>query len=469
MAKIRLKFGQVQAQANSGALILSKTFKGSASNSNNNSIIARPAQECSAVSQPPAAVITTSKPIPVPVPVPIATPMPTPMPMPMPMSTNVVLPELKISALPAAMHLNGAKIMQVQGGTLTVVMPPLTPAPTLTTISTNQERDSSAKLQRSKSLAGNNENDAVDSGIQNNSTERRHSVAIMSKEVDVEEQPKTIETITIDDDDSEEEMEQEKLSQQLLQKEQQTGLPEEELQPEMSSVQTSRKNSTASRSSIASVASVASSSSIASVASSSSVEMIMPTATVKPEQPEQQQPQLRQLEQQAEQNTHKISIVKAESLSVSKEEFEKSLHCTEKVDPNSPPFTAKSRATKPNQTSSGTITLTPISRLQSNGVDNKPAASNFKRNMQLNFGMLRWREQQPGALQNSTMRFELNNFNLLQLSERCERRKGPANYFERALLDRPGRRPNSSSHPLLYLCSRCNCHGPASDFLAPRE
>lgn len=117
--------------------------------------------------------------------------------------------------------------------------------------------------------------------------------------------------------------------------------------------------------------------------------------------------------------------------------------------------------------------MTPIARLQKSGVELHAAAAaslnNFKRNMQLNFNMLRWRDQQPGTLSSSTMRFELNRFNLLQLQERCEPRHGPASYFERALFDRPGRRPNSSSHPLLYLCSRCNCHGPASDFLAPRE
>lgn len=466
----------VEKIRNSGALILTKALKCNSNNNNN----PRPAHEIAG--QKVATVIATttttaSKPNP--------TPRPTSMPMPMAMmTTNTnVLPELKINALPAAVSLNGSKIMKVQGGTLAVVMPALSPAPPA---AVNSPQSSSPKLQRSKSLAGNNENDDTDTNIHSNSTERRHSVAIMSKEVDVVEQTKTIETITIDDDDSEEEeelqREQEQEHEQHVKEQevvkqvlQQTQLPQEQQHQElqMPSTQTSRKNSTASHSSISSVTSVASAASVASVASvasrssSSSLEMIiMPTI-----KPEPQHPQVKQEDQQADQ-TPKISIVKAESLSVSKEEFERSLQCTEQVDQTSPPFTSKSTVSKINQTSSGTITLTPISRLQQNGVNHTSGAgstlNNLKRIMQLNFGMLGWREQQHGTLENSTMRFGLNRYNLLQLSERCDRRKAPANYFERPLLDRPVRRPNSSSHPLLYLCSRCNCHGPASDFLAPR-
>lgn len=167
----------------------------------------------------------------------------------------------------------------------------------------------------------------------------------------------------------------------------------------------------------------------------------------------------------------KLSILKAESLS--KEEFEQSLRCTESTLQTSPSAVSSTSSSSKSASSSGTITVTPIARLQKSGVELHAAAaasfSNFRRNMQQNFGMLRWRDQQPGTLPSSNMRFELNRFNLLQLQERCEPRLGPASYFERALFDRPGRRPNSSSHPLLYLCSRCNCHGPASDFLAPRE
>lgn len=167
----------------------------------------------------------------------------------------------------------------------------------------------------------------------------------------------------------------------------------------------------------------------------------------------------------------KLSILKAESLS--KEEFEQSLRCPESTLQTSPSAMSSTSSSSKSASSSGTITVTPIARLQKSGVELHAAAaasfSNFRRNMQQNFGMLRWRDQQPGTLPSSNMRFELNRFNLLQLQERCEPRHGPASYFERALFDRPGRRPNSSSHPLLYLCSRCNCHGPASDFLAPRE
>ncbi|XP_030559355.1 uncharacterized protein LOC115761654 isoform X1 [Drosophila novamexicana] len=469
--KIRLKFGQAQAQVNAGALFLTKSLKpngintNNTSNSNNKSGNSRPAQETAGATQPavqkPLGVVATSTsmptPMPAPMPTPMPAPMPTPMPLPMPMPSNA-LPEIKISPLPAV-ALNGAKIMKVQASPLAVIMPTVPApvpeqAPTTTTITTTIVQPSvqqgSPKLQRSKSLAGNEDNAAVIL-IQSNATERRHSVAIMAKEVDVVEQTKPIETITIEDDDSEEEKEaqfnqQQEKRQQLAQKMQQHKPQQQQPQQKTptTSTQTSRKNSTASRSSITS-------------SSSSDVEMIIMPEEVRPKQLETKQPA----------NGAIINIVKAETLSLSKEEFEKSLRCDEHVDNSSPSSVCTNHTSK-----SGTITLTPISRLQHNGVEPKTAAAvtlnTFKRSMQQHFGMLRWREKQPGMLQNSTMRFELNRYNLLQLAERCDSRQGPASYFERALFDRPVRRPNSTTHPLLYLCSRCNCHGPASDFLAPR-
>ncbi|XP_064550949.1 lethal(3)malignant brain tumor-like protein 1 isoform X2 [Drosophila montana] len=460
--KIRLKFGQVQAQVNAGALFLTKSLKTSAintNNTNNKSGNSRPAPETAGATQPavqkPSGVVATSMPtpMPAPMPTPMPAPMPTPMPLPMPMPSNA-LPEIKISPLPAV-ALNGAKIMKVQASPLAVIMPTV-PAPVqaptaTTTMMQPSVQQGSPKLQRSKSLAGNEENAAVVL-IQSNATERRHSVAIMAKEVDVVEQSKPIETITIDDDDSEEEKEaqqnqQQAKRQQLAQKMQQQKPQQQQQQQQKTpttSTQTSRKNSTASRSSITS-------------SSSSDVEMIIVPEEVRPKQLETKQPA----------NGAIINIVKAETLSLSKEEFEKSLRCDEHVDNSSPSSVCTNHTSK-----SGTITLTPISRLQHNGVEPKTAAAvalnTFKRSMQQHFGMLRWREKQPGMLQNSTMRFELNRYNLLQLAERCDSRQGPASYFERALFDRPVRRPNSTTHPLLYLCSRCNCHGPASDFLAPR-
>ncbi|KAH8310942.1 hypothetical protein KR044_003517, partial [Drosophila immigrans] len=480
--KIRFKFGQVQAQANSGALFLSKPLK---CNSNSSAKPATTENNAAPVAaqktvKPASIAMPTPMPLPLATATPTATPTPQSAPVALNPTTTAMLPELKISALPAAVSFNGAKLLKVQGGALAVVMPALAPAPatattavtaTATNSCSSQAIGSPNKLQRSKSLAGNTEaaTAAAEASTQSNAAERRHSVAIMSKEVDVVEQPIAIETITIDDDDDEDEVE---LQPNLPQQQQE---PQQQQQQLLStpSAQTSRKSSTASRSSIASVAS-----SNLTSSSSSSLEMIVLPAVVpksdqQPEQqPEREQPEKQPLEQPLEQPA-KISIVKAETLSVSKEDFEKSLHCPEQVEQNSPPCAAPNRVPKPATT--GSISLTPIARLLHHAKDQQSAEKaveqnvNYKRNMQLNYSMLRWRDQQsPSTLHNSNMRFALNHFNLLQLSERCEPRQAPVAYFDRALFDRPARRPTSSSHPLLYLCSRCNCHGPASDFLAPR-
>ncbi|KAH8407067.1 hypothetical protein KR222_005580, partial [Zaprionus bogoriensis] len=486
--KIRVKFGQVQAHANSGALILTKTLKYNGNKSGNNSKPATQQQhhqkavtvEAAAAVTPTSPTQATPKPkpmpAPMPVPIPMPAPMPAPMPMPMPMpaKANVIMPELKISPMPAV-NLNGAKIMKVPGGALAVVVPtaittpavPLAVSTKTTASGKQQQQQGSPKLQRSKSLAGGSAEDADVVCIQSNSPERRHSVAIMSKEVDVVETPKAIETITIDDDDSEEEKEPEPVQQQKPPQQQHQQLPQPQVRERTPSGQNSRKNSTTSRSSITS--------------SSSDLEIITPLTLNSPKQQQSQQPQQQpqqqqQLPQKQEQlstkeqpGVVKLSILKAES--VSKEDFEKSLLCNEPTLQTSPSSSSTCSSTKSSSGTSASITVKPLSRLQRKGLELQAAAvslSNFKRNMQSNFGMLRWRDQQPGTLASSTMRFELNRFNLLQLAERCETRHGPASYFERALFDRPGRRPNSSSHPLLYLCSRCNCHGPASDFLAPR-
>lgn len=479
--KIRVKFGQVQARANSGALILTKSFK---CNNNNNSNKSGNNSRPNATVAPVPTPTPTAKPKSVPT-TPMPVPMPAPMPMPMPMPAtkpNAIMPEIKISPLPAAVNLNGAKILKVPGGALAVVVPAVATPPavpavpslpaaaaTLATVTSNcGEQGSGIKLQRSKSLAGNAEDPDVVC-IQSNSPERRHSVAIMSKEVDVIETPTAIETITIDDDDSEEEKEPEPVSVPVpvpmpVQQQKPVQSPPTQLQQvpaqttppppreQTPSAQNSRKNSTTSRSSFTS--------------SSSDLEIITPpTLNVENVQQQQAPQKPEQLEAKEQPSSAKLSILKAESLS--KEEFEKSLRCTESALQSSPSAVSTSSSSTSTK-STGTITLTPISRLQKNGVELN-VVNNFKRNMQQNFSMLRWRDQQPGTLPSSKMRFELNRFSLLQLTERCEPRHGPASYFERALFDRPARRPNSSSHPLLYLCMRCNCHGPASDFLAPRE
>ncbi|XP_034664701.1 uncharacterized protein LOC117899050 isoform X1 [Drosophila subobscura] len=172
--------------------------------------------------------------------------------------------------------------------------------------------------------------------------------------------------------------------------------------------------------------------------------------------------------------TQTISIVKAES--VSNEDFERSLRCEESL-VHSP------ESSGPRASSAKVPQRRPVPLPTQNGqhqakahkttfvmIPTPPAGANamsMKKAMLNNLQMLRWRPQQPASLQNSSLRFDINRYSLLQLNERCEPRHGPASYFERALFDRPGRRPTDSLHPLLYLCQRCNCHGPAADFLAP--
>ncbi|XP_017041650.1 uncharacterized protein LOC108088406 [Drosophila ficusphila] len=320
----------------------------------------------------------------------------------------------------------------------------------------------SPKLQRSKSFVATQPS----SPIANN--ERRHSVAIMAKEVDVIEQPSApIETITIDDDESEDEKEQEREREKEKPPKKEIVMP---ILPAGITISTTSRSAAKPKpvrkdSCVTTISSCASGSS-----SNSDVEEIRsPVKNIAEE--------LSQLPG--------ISIIKAESLPLSKEDFERSLRCDEQV-PTSPP---KSSSSSPPSSSSRASTSVSETASPPKLTDNIPSrlalkngkksqdheaaasvgsrASVLRKSMMQNLTMLKWRGQQPANLQNSTMRFELNRLNLLQLNERCEPRQGPAGYFERALFDRPGRRPSGSIHPLLYLCQRCNCHGPAADFLAP--
>ncbi|KAH8268457.1 hypothetical protein KR026_007400 [Drosophila bipectinata] len=297
------------------------------------------------------------------------------------------------------------------------------------------------KLQRSKSFVGSPEVSLIP-------CERRHSVAIMAKEVDVIEQPcAPIETITIEDDDSEEETVQpipQPIKKPIV-------LP---ILPAGITISTTRRSSGP-----ATKAPISSRKSSSSSSNSDVVEVPMGMSKLKEE--------LSLLPG--------ISIVKAESLPVTKEDFERSLRCDEQV-PSTPPSSSSSASvasdllTPPKSvepvapqraTKNGDIHIKEASSLPGS------RANALKKSMHQNLSMLQWRGQQPANLQNSSLRFELNRFNLLQLNERCEPRRGPANYFDRALYDRASRRPSGSAHPLLYLCQRCNCHGPAADFLAP--
>ncbi|KAH8356054.1 hypothetical protein KR200_008884 [Drosophila serrata] len=299
----------------------------------------------------------------------------------------------------------------------------------------------SPKLQRSKSFVAVTEQTPTVSS----SSERRHSVAIMAKEVDVIEEPSApIETITIEDDDEDSEEE-------LIQKE--IILP---ILPAGITISTTTKSGARSQlvrknSSVTTLTSSRKTSISVSSTSNSDVEEISTPA--------------KNIEEEIS-LLPGISIIKAESLPLSKEDFERSLRCDEQV-PNTPPSSGASSVAS--DTASPSKPPAELSVSSSHRQQKAPGsrANVLRKSMVQNLPMLRWRGQQPAKLQNSSMCFELNRFNLLQLNERCEQRLGPASYFERALLDRPDRRPSGSIHPLLYLCQRCNCHGPASDFLAP--
>ncbi|XP_026831826.1 uncharacterized protein LOC6554608 isoform X2 [Drosophila erecta] len=309
------------------------------------------------------------------------------------------------------------------------------------------------KLKRSKSFVSNHPPSPVASN------ERRHSVAIMAKEVDVIEQPSApIETITIDDDDESEEEQQKPEKETPKQKQITMPILPAGITISTTSRPVAKKKAVRKNSSVTTISSSASGSS-----SNSDVEEV-PAKGIGEE--------LSLLPG--------ISIIKAESLPLSREDFERSLRCDEQV-PQTPP---KSSSSSSSSVSNASETSPPPKladpkpprpsvkngkRAHYHDVVPSPGSKTnaFKRGMMQNLTMLKWRGQQPANLQNSTIRFELNQFNLLQINERCQPRQGPAAYFERPLYDRPGRRPAGSIHPLLYLCQRCNCHGPAADFLAP--
>ncbi|XP_014090068.2 lethal(3)malignant brain tumor-like protein 3 isoform X3 [Bactrocera oleae] len=84
-----------------------------------------------------------------------------------------------------------------------------------------------------------------------------------------------------------------------------------------------------------------------------------------------------------------------------------------------------------------------------------------------NFNMLTW-NQRVGSARGTNMRFQLNEFNLIEINERCAPRTRIHTAYEKPIYERETVPYLSENHNgLLYLCRRCNCHGPALDFLAP--
>ncbi|EDW82940.2 uncharacterized protein Dwil_GK22590 [Drosophila willistoni] len=468
--KLRMKFNQ--AKANPSAILLSNN-KNHNNNNNNNKIPPK--------IKPMPPVKTMSKPDPTPDTVPAATTAPPVTPTQTVAPTQTVTPSQAVPPTQSA-----TSVLDVAPGPTAATAPSITALPSLTLMKVQKatiaplvkQRDLPTlgpavigvkkvphKLQRSKSFAATEQSSP--------GSERRHSVAIMAKEVDVIEQPRTIETITIDDDDdddfddSDQEDKQATKPQKPIINKPTVTVTTKTKTPTCTPTPTpisSRKNSSTSASTLSSISSSRRS-------SSSDVEEI---------HAEQSEKKFKKEEPTAA--IPSISILKAETLNLSNEDFERSLRCDEQVSPSS--SSSSSASIKPKQKNSVTSSSPPGSSsgptlsVNETQAANRPNTSsggrpslilnNLKRSVLQTLPMVRWRGQQPGQLPNSTLRFELNRLNLLQLNERCEPRQGPANYFERSLFDRPDRRPTATADPLLYLCQRCNCHGPAADFLAPR-
>lgn len=85
-----------------------------------------------------------------------------------------------------------------------------------------------------------------------------------------------------------------------------------------------------------------------------------------------------------------------------------------------------------------------------------------------NFNMLNWRER-IGTARGTNLKFQLNEFNLIQLFERNLEHKRIHTAYERPIYERESSQKTSENkEPVLYyMCRRCNVQGPSVDFLAP--
>lgn len=181
-----------------------------------------------------------------------------------------------------------------------------------------------------------------------------------------------------------------------------------------------------------------------------------------------------------------IQDSKAEDIQTSVEHtqdtLEKSLYCDEKISisstssasttssrqslhddlqmPSSSQIT-QNMSTKPNQHS--TSAPPPVKSITTATED----ALSCALKMLSNFNMLTW-NQRIGSARGTNMRFKLNEFNLIEINERCSPRTRIHTAYEKPIYERESVPYLSENHNgLLYFCRRCNCHGPALDFLAP--
>ncbi|XP_075146108.1 lethal (3) malignant brain tumor [Haematobia irritans] len=85
-----------------------------------------------------------------------------------------------------------------------------------------------------------------------------------------------------------------------------------------------------------------------------------------------------------------------------------------------------------------------------------------------NFNMLNWRER-LGTIKGTNMKFQLNEFNLVQLHEKVSARKKSYTAYEKPIYERDDLqiRSKSGEPQIQYMCRRCKVRAPALDFLAP--
>ena len=85
-----------------------------------------------------------------------------------------------------------------------------------------------------------------------------------------------------------------------------------------------------------------------------------------------------------------------------------------------------------------------------------------------NFNMLNWRER-IGTARGTNLKFQLNEFNLIQLFERNLDSKRIHTAYEKPIYERESsqKKADNKETPLYYMCRRCNVQGPSVDFLAP--
>ncbi|XP_037950183.1 lethal(3)malignant brain tumor-like protein 1 isoform X1 [Teleopsis dalmanni] len=101
----------------------------------------------------------------------------------------------------------------------------------------------------------------------------------------------------------------------------------------------------------------------------------------------------------------------------------------------------------------------------SESAGNKSAACSDSRKVpEHTRNLLAWNNN-VGSARGTDIRFELNEFSLLQIHERCAARERSINFFEKPIGER---QISLKDDPLLYMCKHCNTHGPAVKFLAPQ-